>query len=209
MQCTVSAALRRCHHAAVAGLLASLPACINFHAVEEGRVYRAGQPTAAQLEGWIERYGIRTVLRLRGGADEDAAYASVGGLARSRGVEFVLAPMTASGYPTKRQLLLLWDTFANAEYPVLIHCRAGADRSGLAAALYVLQRTGDLDRARGELALLPYGHTGLSGTWRLDDVLDQYEPWAGTLSFPDWVRLHYEPPGRHDEAERTDPAPAR
>jgi hypothetical protein len=66
-------------------------------------------------------------------------------------------------------------------------------RTGLAAALVVLHDTGDLAAARAQLALLPYGHVAWSNTGVLDEVLDGYAPFHGTLAFPDWVRQHYAP----------------
>src|SRR5690606_7068908 len=90
-------------------------------------------------------------------------------------------------------LLALWHAAARAPRPLLVHCRAGVDRPGLASALIVLHDTGDLERARGQLALLPYGHLGAFGTEKMGEVLDAYAPHHGTLSFPDWVTTVYAP----------------
>ena len=38
--------------------------------------------------------------------------------------------------PTREALLELWDTFENGEYPMLVHCKAGADRTGGAVAIW-------------------------------------------------------------------------
>ena len=40
----------------------------NFHEVVPGRVYRSGQPTAEQLRAWVHRYGLKTIVNLRGTA---------------------------------------------------------------------------------------------------------------------------------------------
>jgi protein tyrosine phosphatase (PTP) superfamily phosphohydrolase (DUF442 family) len=169
-------------------LLVPLGGCINLHAVEEGRVYRSMQPDEDQLARWIERYGLRTVLCLRGpGAGSRAS----GRPSVAADIAFVQVPMSATRLPRPETLLALWRAFEQAEYPLLLHCRAGADRSGLASALYVLYRTGDLDQARSQLRLIPYGHLGMFGTEAMGEVLDRYEPFHGRLSFPDWVREHY------------------
>ncbi|MFH1903810.1 MAG: protein tyrosine phosphatase, partial [Candidatus Omnitrophota bacterium] len=38
----------------------------NFRTVSPGRVYRSGQLTEKQLAGYAEKYGIRSILNLRG-----------------------------------------------------------------------------------------------------------------------------------------------
>lgn len=178
-----------------AALACSLPlllaaGCVNFHAVEEGRMYRSAQPDEEQLSRWIEEYDIKTVLRLRGsGRTRGLSYRPTVGA----DIAFVQVPLSATRLPPKERLLELWQVFETAEYPMLVHCRAGADRTGLVSSLYVLHRTGDLDRARAQLALIPYLHTGLLGSGAMDRVLDMYAPYQDRMSFPDWVREVYEP----------------
>lgn len=178
---------------ALALLLTALPACVNFHAVEEQQVYRSSQPDEDQLARWIDRYGLRTVVCLRGNGDGAGNSRRP---AQAADIAFVQIPMSAMRPPSAATLLLLWRTFEHAEYPLLLHCRAGADRSGLASALYVLWRTGDLDAARRELALLPYGHVGMFGTQAMGEVLDAYAPFHGQLPFPVWVEQRWRPAER-------------
>src|SRR5690606_10865114 len=87
---------------------------------------------------------------------------------------------------------------------MLVHCKAGADRTSLASAIYVLQRTGNLELARGQIALLPYFHVGCD-TWRLGAVLDLYEPFHGEVPFPEWVREHYSYPGMAEKEGTAEP----
>ncbi len=73
----------------------------------------------------------------------------------------------------------------DAPKPLLIHCLAGADRTGLASALYVAGVEG-----RGELAAewqlsIAYGHVGvpvLSRAWAMNQTWEKMEAWLG---FPD------------------------
>lgn len=178
------------------GLLALLSAsCTNFHVVEEGRVYRSAQPEARQLRSWIWRYDLGTVVRLRGGGPERESYRASRDPALASGADFVHIPLSAIRFPDQESLAALCDVFENGRYPVLFHCMAGADRTGLASAAYMLHRTGELREAREELAFIPYLHTGLFGADKADLVLDMYEPWAGVLTFCEWVRTEYESPG--------------
>jgi protein tyrosine phosphatase (PTP) superfamily phosphohydrolase (DUF442 family) len=165
--------------------------CSNFHTVEPGRYYRSGQPGAEELQTWIETYGLKTVIRLNGGSPGNSDYDSSHDPVVAAGATFFHVPMSATRYPSPEDLLTLWEIFDSAEYPLLVHCRAGADRTGLASAIYVLHSTGDLRQARGQLDFFPYLHVGWAGTWIMDRILDLYEPYAKRISFPDWVRQEY------------------
>lgn len=176
-------------------LVAAGAGCTNFHVVEPGRAYRSAQPCADDLRSWIDAYGIRTIVQVRGGSD-----AEIAALVEQEGVHVVRVPLSARAFPSAEQLVALWDAFAAAEEPLLIHCRAGADRTGLASAIYVLQRTDDLDEARAQLALL-YGHTGY-GTSRLDRVLDMYGRWHGRMDFRRWATTLYHPPTEPRASDR-------
>src|ERR671922_1591104 len=61
--CVAGLALAACGHA---GYVVFGP---NFHAVVPGAVYRCAQPSGPRLERWVRRYGIRTVVNLRGCCD--------------------------------------------------------------------------------------------------------------------------------------------
>jgi protein tyrosine/serine phosphatase len=180
-------------------LLGLLPACSNFGVVDAGQVYRAAQPDADDLRDWFGEHHIKTILQLRRAEPEAEAKALI---ARD-GVAVVLIPLSARVYPSRAQLLALWDAFRDAEYPVLIHCRAGADRTGLAAAIYVLQTTGDLDRARAQLSL-EHLHTGW-GTSRLDRVFEMYSRWHGRMDFRRWAAALYLPPEAYSASEPEEP----
>ena len=55
-------------------------------------------------------------------------------------------PLSATRRPTRRELLQLIDLLETCSYPLLIHCKSGADRTGLASALYRLVRRGGASR---------------------------------------------------------------
>ena len=175
-----------------------LCSCANFHIVEEGRFYRSGQMSAEALRETIEEYDIQTVIRLRGahGPSFPLTYQPV----VEMGIDFVSLPLKAHRYPTKRELLALWEVFQSVDYPILVHCRAGADRTSMASAIYVLQTTDDFDLAMGQMAFLPYFHLGWFSADCMDEMFAMYEPFHGRLAFPDWVRSEYHYPGM-EEAE--------
>ena len=120
----------------------------NFATIEEGRVYRSAQPSPWFLR-WL-RAGpeIRTLVNLRGDTPGwESAFA-----ARNEMRLFVF-DLSASRPPTERDverfLSILRD---EANYPLLVHCRNGVDRTGYMLALYRVQEQGwDAERAAGEM----------------------------------------------------------
>jgi hypothetical protein len=73
----------------------------------------------------------------------------------------------------------LVEVLDHSERPVLLHCRRGADRTGLASAvILLLYSEAGLTRARRELGLR-YGHLALGRTGQLNRFLDLYEEWLG------------------------------
>ena len=81
------------------------------------------------------------------------------------------------------------------EKPVLIHCKSGADRTGLAAAIYLLTEGGKtLDQAERQLSLR-YIHLKRTSTGILDQVLRSYRATGAAkgLGFRDWVATLYDP----------------
>ncbi|MFY9342344.1 MAG: tyrosine-protein phosphatase [Planctomycetota bacterium] len=168
-------------------VLLATAACTGLREVRPG-VLRSGQPSDERLLRLIDEAGIRTVVCLRRADGPAAASARIEALP---GITFWNVPMSATRLPPPATLLELWRVAQHAERPLLLHCRAGVDRTGLASALLVLHDTGDLDAARSQLALLPHGHIGLFGTEAMDEVLERYAPHHGRLAFPDWVRTVY------------------
>jgi predicted protein tyrosine phosphatase len=88
--------------------------------------------------------------------------------------------------------LRLIETFREAETPLLIHCKAGADRAGLASAIYLLSMTDTpLAEARRMLSLR-FLHLRGSKAGVLGRVLDAYAAHQYALR-PTWVATVYDP----------------
>ena len=111
---------------------------------------RSAQPTS-QLPDWIREYRIRSILNLRGGNSADWWYEAEVNAARGGGVTFYDFPISATKRPTRRELLVLIDTLRSCTYPLLIHCKSGADRTGLASALYMMVERNPAGAGRGRL----------------------------------------------------------
>lgn len=173
----------------------------NFGVVDPGRAYRSAQPVG-DLPGLIQRRGLASVLNLRGGSVGDPWYVDEVRATRAAGVDFYDFPMNATRRPSRGELLVLIDLFERCRYPVLIHCKSGSDRTGLAAAIYRMVVSGAPPGEARRAFTVAYGHVPLFGTERLHEPLDEYASWLAARGlahtpgrFRDWVERDYRSPG--------------
>jgi len=126
-----------------------------FREVSAGRVYRSGQMTADGLAAAIREHGIRTVIDVQNEFDDPdlrAAFLNPGtrkesAICRQLGVQFInLDPDLVSRKERNPRpkviepFLAIMDDPAN--YPVLIHCKAGLHRTGVLVAVYRMEYEG-------------------------------------------------------------------
>jgi protein tyrosine phosphatase (PTP) superfamily phosphohydrolase (DUF442 family) len=170
----------------------------NLGIVEPGRVIRAAQPTT-QLPQLIQEFQLTSILNLRGGSSKDWWYTAEVQTAQSSGVAFYDLPLSATKRPTRRDLLLLIDTLDRCKYPLLIHCKAGADRTGLATAIYLMMHRGEPPRQALRAFTIYHSHVPLFGTEHLHEPLDEYASWLDAKSlahspdrFRNWVKDEYQ-----------------
>ena len=162
----------------------------NFKEIAPG-VYRSNQPTHARLERY-RRMGIRTVLNLRG-EDKFAHFLFLRESCDLLGLDLVSVKMSATAAPPQAALLALIEAFRAAEKPVLIHCKSGADRTGLAAALYLMLHEGvPVAQAKRQLHWR-HIHFRNSKAGVMDYILDLYgaRQAESGIGFEDWVRREY------------------
>lgn len=128
----------------------------NLRTVEEGVLYRCGQPTPEQISELIDRYRLKTVVALRGSRDEndpDAWERAERQVCRSRDVDFVTLPSNHKNPPTREQVDRFLAIMRDPQRtPALIHCRIGRQRTGLFCALFRVYVQGcDPDAALTEM----------------------------------------------------------
>jgi len=120
---------------------------------------------------------MESILNLRGGSQADSWYAAEVRATRERGVDFYDLSISATRRPRRRELLILLDLFERCRYPLLIHCKSGSDRTGLATALYLMSRQGESpDRALRAFSLR-YGHVPIGGPEHLHEPVEEYDAW--------------------------------
>jgi protein tyrosine/serine phosphatase len=163
----------------------------NWATVVPGRLYRSNHPTPARLAAAMHRYGLRTVLNLRGhrqcGSDALSRDA-----AQRLGLIHIDAPFESRGAPHRDRILRLAEIFRTMKEPALMHCKSGADRAGLGAGLYLMLNGGTTQQALAQLSWR-FGHFSRSRTGILDAFFVRYALEAeGRKPFLDWVRDDYD-----------------
>ncbi len=146
----------------VASLIASYCGIIrytgNFHVVEQGKLYRSGQLDESRFAQVISRYGVKSILNLRGAGPGLAWYDHEVSIANSLGVAHFDYGISASDVVTAAQLNEILAILRGAPKPILVHCQAGADRAGLVTALFLAEiDRKPLQEAARQLSLI-YGH---------------------------------------------------
>ena len=133
----------------------------NFHPIVAGIAYRSGQMGGDKLERTVERYGIKSIINLRG---ENAAaewYREETEVAKRSHVIHYDMRLSSGQELSPSQMDELVALMKSAPKPVLIHCDGGADRSALASALYRFAIEGEApEEAEQELSVW-YGHAPL------------------------------------------------
>ncbi len=189
-------------------LVPLVPAALhNFHPVLAGRVYRSAQVSPGDLERYVARYGLRSIVNLRGANPGDDWYDGEREAAARMGVALFDLPIDSVS-PTPEEMRTLVRTLQGCPKPVCLHCNSGIDRTGIAAAVAVLllDDGADPDAALDQFSLW-YGHSPFGRNLvRQESFIRDYETWlrrAGLRHragvFADWAS--------HMPPDRTPPSP--
>jgi protein tyrosine phosphatase (PTP) superfamily phosphohydrolase (DUF442 family) len=185
----------------------------NLGVVDSGLVIRSAQPTT-QLSDWARRYRLKSVVNLRGGGAGDWWYGNEIKCARESGVAYYDLPLSATRRPTRCELLQLIDLLDRCSYPLLIHCKSGADRTGLASALYRMVRRAEPPESALSSFSIEFGHIPLFGTEHLHEPLQEYAAWLKSAGlahsadrFRTWVRNEYAAPDAPADPPLIHPGP--
>lgn len=164
----------------------------NFHDLGGG-MYRCSQPSPAQIRKYHRRYGIRSIVNLRG-FSEYGSYELEREVCRELGITLHDIRLHSRIPPNAARVRELRELFASMEYPALMHCKSGADRAGLGAALYrIFQLKQPVADVLDELSWR-YGHFKRARTGVLDFFLMSYLAYNAhtPVDFMDWVDTVYD-----------------
>ena len=123
--------------------------------VAEG-VYRGAQPSEDQFRALVERYQIRTVVKLNPNRETRDRVPN--------GVTVVYRPLNPLVTPSHDELARILDAIDAAKKPVFVHCQHGEDRTGLLIALYKIRHGATVDAAYLDMQLR--GFHPYRGLWR-------------------------------------------
>lgn len=182
-------------------------AWLNMHVVDHGMIrtvynnlydlgggmYRSSQPSPAQIRRYQRKLGLKTILNLRGESPY-GSYPLEVAVCRELGIELVDLVLYSRAPPSRRRIHQLQDTFASIAYPALLHCKSGADRAGMGAALYrILHLDHPVADAMEELDW-KYGHFKQARTGVQDFFLASYLACNARTPMPflEWVDTVYD-----------------
>jgi protein tyrosine/serine phosphatase len=176
---------------------------VNRHRLGE-RAWRSAQPAPHHIRA-LRRRGLRTIVNLRG-ERLCGSYWLEEAICARKGIKLVNFPIRSRAAPTPREIKAARELFDRIEYPMLMHCKSGADRVGLMSALYRFLKEGvPIEEARRELSLR-YGHIRQADTGVLDRFFEKYlednrrQPieffeWLDTVYDPDALKLEFRAAG--------------
>lgn len=163
----------------------------NFSEVKP-EVYRANQPGPRNVEAWAKR-GIRSVINLRGESDWGSYHLEREACAAA-GIQLINTRLYSRRPPSRAEALDFLDAYQAAPKPVLIHCKSGADRAGLASAMILLHDGVPPEEAARQLSLR-YLHIKAAKTGILDAFVAHFGTYRkrGNLPFRAWLEQVYSP----------------
>lgn len=163
------------------------------HEVAPG-VYRSNQPMPFQIAREARR-GVKTIVNLRG-ARLCGSYALEAQACADHGIALIDFPVNSRDVPKREIIAGAQALFQTAQYPMLMHCKSGADRAGLMSVLYLVLREGrDVETAMGQHLSLRYGHFRQAKTGLLDFFFETYLAYAKVhpIDFYTWTQTVYDP----------------
>lgn len=151
--------------------------------VDEGRIERSRQPGPQDLLAFKQRGG-KTVLSLNGRQDERYRYQPPGGeeqrvvleeFISQQGLGHEWVGMSASRAPSADELVAVFRVLLDERrHPVLLHCRGGADRTGVISALYQIEFLG-VSKAQAKRTMRRHLWMAANGTEIQGAYVDLYQ----------------------------------
>lgn len=174
----------------------------NWHAIHEGSIYRAAHLTSQEIAAVSNRFGIQSIINLRNDCTWEPWYQDETVAVEQCHLKRYDLNFSATQYPAPQELQKLYQALETAPRPLYIHCRRGADRTGLAsviAALYEGDTAITADQAMNQLSLIK-GHAGLGRVEVMRQVANMYRHWLeatrqshSRASLKKWIFEDYRP----------------
>jgi len=158
----------------------------NMDQIADG-VWRSNHPEANRFDN-LDRLGIKTIISLRGSTNAPWALLEQRACDAHK-ITLETVALQSRKAPKRRELQKLIALFRTVPKPFVMHCKSGADRAGLASAIYLLVIEGaPLAQARKMLSAR-YLHLKWTKTGVLDLLLDMFEA-SGVQDFEAWLETY-------------------
>ncbi len=157
-------------------------------------MYRSNQPFPWQILNDKNHRGIKTIINLRGKRNCSSYYLEKE-VCKKHNITLIDFPVTSRAAPNPDTILKAKQLFKKVEYPILMHCKSGADRAGLMSALYlILNKNIRVEEAKKQLSF-KYLHIKYAKTGILDEFFEKYlkDNKKNKIKFLDWVKKKYDP----------------
>ena len=164
----------------------------NCHRLSD-RAWRAAQPAPHHIRRF-SKSGIRTIINLRGERLCGSYWLEQAACDRYS-IKLINFQVRSRAAPTPAELKAAESLFETVEYPILMHCKSGADRAGIMSVLYRFFHEGvPIEVAKNELSL-KYGHIRQADTGILDYFFERYlaDNAERPMPFLEWVDTAYDP----------------
>lgn len=166
----------------------------NFYALSD-KAYRSNHPSPGFIKKLKNKYGVKTIISMRK-ADKSSSYLLEKQACDQFGVTLINHRMSSRKLPKKEMVLKAKELLLEVEYPILIHCKSGADRAGLMSVFYKhFVEHQPMEEAVKQLGM-KYGHFRWADTGKLDFFFDkffEYKSQHPEIEFIDWVANIYDP----------------
>ena len=158
-----------------------------------GNVYRCSQPSPRQIRHYQATLGIRSIINLRG-VNPYGSYPLEQDTCEALGITLIDSVLYSRQAPKVDEVLRLKQAFDSIAYPALLHCKSGADRAGIASALFRILRLGHSAQDASAELHWKYGHFKQAKTGILDFFLATYikRNAASPIAFVDWLTSEYD-----------------
>lgn len=105
------------------------------HPVVENKIYRSAQLSGNNLQKNITEHKFKSIVNLRGKDTKEPWYQTEAEIAKRNNVKLYNVRFSAYKLPVSSELDALIQILQTVNKPILLHCQAGADRSGMASAV--------------------------------------------------------------------------
>ena len=165
----------------------------NLHSIG-ANYYRSSQPSPRQLRRHKAMLKIRTVINLRGENESSAVWQLEKEECERLGLHLINIRLLSRSFPHPEDINQIIKVLKEIPFPVLVHCKSGADRAGLFSVIYRYVHLNEpLDQSLSELSLR-YGHVKFARTGMLDKFFELFQQAnsATKISLEKWIMEDYD-----------------